>query len=207
VEALSSKGGARVPRPVLTFLLKALAIFVIWKVLYLTLLLPHLIPDRALTRFVGVSTVSVLNLFTPQSPYRAVEINDDYTDDGVFYRATCIDVRRGGLQTLRVANPCNGLELMVLYIAFLYCFPAPWRRRLVFLVGGCLLITLLNVLRCAALVVIFERYKAYLDFSHHFIFTFVIYCLIFILWFFFTKNLSLHKNPPFHVRKPSASQG
>lgn len=207
MKTLSSKSGAQLPRPVLTFLLRALAIFVIWKVLYLALLLPHLIPDRALTRFVGVSTVSVLDLFTPRSPYRAVEVNDDNADNGVVYRATAIDIRRGGLQTLRVANPCNGLELMVLYVAFLYCFPAPWKRRLIFAVGGCLLITLLNVLRCAALVVIFERYKAYLDFSHHFIFTFVIYCLIFILWFFFTKNLSLHKNSPLHVRKPSASQG
>jgi exosortase family protein XrtF len=207
VEATSSKGGTRIPRPVLLFLLKALVIFVVWKVLYLTLLLPHLIPDRVLTRFVGVSTVSVLNLFTPQSPYRAVELNDDNTDDGVFYRATCIDIRRDELQTLRVANACNGLELMVLYVAFLYCFPAPWKRRLVFAIWGCLLITLMNVLRCAALVVIFERYKAYLDFSHHFIFTFVIYCVIFTGWFFFTKNLSLHKNIPLHVRKPSASQG
>jgi exosortase family protein XrtF len=207
VEATSPGRGARIPRPVVLFILKALAMFVFWKVLYLSFLLPHMVPDRVLTRFVGVSTVSVLNVFSSDAPYSAVELFDDNTEEDVIYRATCIDIRRGGLQTLRVANACNGLELMVLYVAFLYCFPAPWKRRLVFALSGCVLITLMNVLRCAALVMIFERYRAYLDFSHHFIFTFVIYCVIFVGWFFFTKNLSLHKNNPLHVRKPGASQG
>ncbi len=180
----------RVPRPVLSFLLKGLIFFVIWKVLYLALLLPARVPDRALTRLVGFSTVDVLNLFSPGTAFMAVEVRDDYVEDGIFHPSTSVDIRRGAMQTLRVADACNGLELMVLYVGFFFCFPGPRRRKLVFAVGGCLLITVVNILRCAVLVEIFMKYRAYLDFSHHFAFTFIIYALIFVLWFLFTKKLS-----------------
>ena len=165
-------------------------VFVVWKVLYLALLLPSRVPDRALTRLVGFSTAHVLNLFSSGIAYTAIEVEDDYVEDGIVHPGTSVDIHRGGLQTLRVADACNGLELMVLYVGFFFCFPGPLRRKLVFAIGGCVLITLVNILRCAILVEIFMKYRAYLDFSHHFAFTFIIYALIFLLWFFYTKNLS-----------------
>jgi exosortase family protein XrtF len=165
-------------------------VFVIWKVLYLALLLPSRVPDRALTRLVGFSTSNVLNLFSANVAFQAIEVRDDYVEDGIVIPSTSVDIRRSGMQTLRVADACNGLELMVLYVGFFFCFPGPLRRKLIFAVGGCVLITLVNVLRCAILVEIFIKYRAYLDFSHHFAFTFIIYALIFLLWFFFTKKLS-----------------
>jgi exosortase family protein XrtF len=165
-------------------------VFVVWKVLYLALLLPSRVPDRALTRLVGFSTADVLNLFAPGVAYTAIEVGDDYVEDGIIHRSTSVDIRRGGMQTLRVADACNALELMVLYVGFFFCFPGPLRRKLFFSVGGCVLITLVNILRCAILVEIFIKYRAYLDFSHHFAFTFIIYALIFLLWYFFTKKLS-----------------
>jgi exosortase family protein XrtF len=185
-----SRVGVRVPRPVLSFLLKGVIVFIIWKVLYLALLLPTRVPDRALTRLVGFSTSNVLNLFSANVAYQAIEVRDDYVEDGIVIPSTSVDIRRGGMQTLRVADACNGLELMVLYVGFFFCFPGPLRRKLIFAVGGCILITLVNILRCAILVEIFIKYRAYLDFSHHFAFTFIIYALIFLLWFFFTKKLS-----------------
>jgi exosortase/archaeosortase family protein len=165
-------------------------VFVVWKVLYLALLLPSRVPDRALTRLVGFSTAHVLNLFSPGIAYTAIEVRDDYVEDGILHPTTSVDIRRGGMQTLRVADACNGLELMALYVGFFFCFPGPIRRKLIFAVGGCILITLVNILRCAILVEIFIKYRAYLDFSHHFAFTFIIYALIFLFWFFFTKKLS-----------------
>ena len=181
-----------------SFLLKGLIFFVIWKVLYLALLLPSRVPDRVLTRLVGFSTVNVLNVFSSDTAFMAVEVRDDYVEDGIVHPSTSVDIRRGGMQTLRVADACNALELMVLYVGFFFCFPGPLRRKLVFALGGCLLITVVNILRCAVLVQIFIKYRAYLDFSHHFAFTFIIYALIFLLWFLFTKKLSPNG------RKPSA---
>ena len=185
------KGGVSIPRPIVSFLIKALIAFVLWKVLYLFLLQPARVPDRQLTRFIGNATAWTLNGFGTAHSYKAVEVPDVDVEDNVAHPTTAMDLQKDGLQTLRVADACNGLELMVLYIGFIVCFPAPLSRKLSFGIAGCLMIMVLNILRCAALVQVFLKYRAYLDFSHHFAFTFVIYGLIFLLWYLFSKNLSL----------------
>jgi len=194
VEALHSGGGARIPRSIVTFFIKAFLLFVVWKALYIFLLLPGRVLDRPLTRFVGNATVSALNVLTGKPVYTATEVKDSITENSPVIYITAMDIRRNGEQTLRVADACNALELMVLYIGFILCFPAPGRRKTIFLISGCLLITLFNVMRCMALVLVFVHYRAYLDFSHHFLFTFLIYAFIFLLWYIFTQK------PVFHGR-------
>ncbi|MDO6435069.1 exosortase family protein XrtF [Flavitalea sp. BT771] len=180
MDTLYSGGGLQIPRPVVKFFVKAFLLFVVWKALYIFLLLPGRVLDRPLTRFVGNATVGVMNVVEGHAAYSALEARES------------LDIRRDGEQTLRVADACNALELMVLYIGFILCFPAPGRRKVIFILAGCVLITLFNVLRCMALVWIFVHYRAYLDFSHHFLFTFLIYAFIFLLWYIFTKKLTFH---------------
>jgi exosortase/archaeosortase family protein len=169
--------------------LKALVLFVAWKLLYLSILFPRKVPDSALTRFIGKSTAGVLNML-PGAPdkYSTRQALDTVMLEDALVSSPATDIYRNEERTLRVANACNGLELMVLYVGFLLCFPAPASRRWKFALLGILLIMVLNVLRCAALVLIFVHSRRYLDFSHHFLFTFVVYLLIFLLWFIFTKK-------------------
>ena len=173
--------------------MKALALFVGWKLLYLTLLLPSKVPDSSLTRFIGNSTARVLNML-PGAPdqYTTRQAIDTVVLDDRFVSSPATDIYRNKERTLRVADACNGLELMVLYIGFLLCFPASVARKWKFAIGGILLITVLNVIRCTALVLIFVHSRQYLDFSHHFLFTFIVYLLIFLLWFIFTKKPHAH---------------
>lgn len=177
-----------IPRPVLSFLVKAIVLFVTWKILYLGFLLPKRILDEPLTRGIGFSTVTVLNLLPGEKLYSGHLIADTANIDGVVFRGSVVGIYRGTERTLTVADPCNGLELMVLYVGFLVCFPAPWKRRLIFGVLGCLLICILNIIRCAALVGIFVHYRAYLDFSHHFVFQIIVYLIIFLMWYWFSKT-------------------
>jgi exosortase/archaeosortase family protein len=175
------------------FFLKALVMFVAWKVLYLSILFPRKVPDAALTRFIGASTAGVLNVL-PGAPdkYSVKQALDTVILDSRIVSSPATDIYRNQERTLRVADACNGLELMVLYLGFLVCFPAAASRRWKFALGGIVLITVLNILRCTALVLIFVHYRRYLDFSHHFLFTFVVYLLIFLLWFIFTKKQKPH---------------
>jgi len=192
VDASYSKDGIRIPRPVAIFFLKAFALFVGWKAFYIFFLLPTRGVDRPLTRFIGAATATVLNVGSGPVHYHAVEAGDTSLADDKLVISTAMDIRRDGRQTLRIADACNGLELMVLYAGFLLCFPAPAGKKLRYIPLGILLIMVMNILRCTALVWIFIHYHKYLDFSHHFLFTFLIYGLIFILWFLFTKNLRSH---------------
>jgi len=175
------------------FFLKALGLFIVWKLVYLFILLPGRVVDGPLTRMIGVSTGRVLDL-TARRPdrYWVAMATDTVVMDGRIYSSPAMDIYRNERRTLRVADACNGLEMMVLYLGFLICFPASLRRKLGFATGGLVLITLLNIIRCGALVLIFIHYNKYLDFSHHFAFTFIVYGFIFLLWYLFTKNLRLN---------------
>jgi len=174
----------KAPRTIIVFFVKAAILFIIWKMLYVLWLRPQGILDAPLTTAIGTSTAGVLNLFAEHSDFQPVRSfpvagpEEDVEAGGV------VDIYRNGENTLRIASACNGLEIMVLYAGFLFCFPAASpSRRWTFLGIGLALIFLFNIIRCALLVWIFLRYRQYLDFSHHFLFTFIVYICVFLLWY------------------------
>jgi exosortase/archaeosortase family protein len=91
-------------------------------------------------------------------------------------------------RALSIADVCNGLELIVLYVGFILCFPAGVYRKALFILSGSVLIYIVNVARCAALVLIYMHSPALLDFSHHYLFTFLVYSFVFFLWYIFTNK-------------------
>lgn len=183
--------GLKAPRVIIVFFVKAAILFVIWKMLYILLFRPHGILDAPLTTAVGGSTAGVLNLFAEGSKFKSVRSfpvagpEEDAEPGGV------VDIYRNGENTLRIAAACNGLEIMILYAGFLFCFPSSGpARRGIYLVIGLAAIFLLNVIRCSLLVWIFLRYRKYLDFSHHFLFTFIVYSCVFFLWYKYASRRS-----------------
>jgi exosortase/archaeosortase family protein len=180
----------QIPRMARSFFLKGILIFIGWKLLYLLWLMPKGILDTPLTHLVGSATVATLNL-SGGGHFTGVQGVETQQLDGGKETGSVVDVYYNGQNTLRIANACNGLELMVLYAAFLFCYPGRPARRWGFLAAGIGLILLMNILRCALLVWIFLRYRAYLDFSHHFAFTLLIYGVIFLLWWRYTRRAAV----------------
>ena len=87
-----------------------------------------------------------------------------------------------------VADPCNALELYVLYLGFLFSFPASLKRVLLFSIVGIVVIYSANIIRLAALASMnIHRIKA-IDMAHHYVFKLIVYGLIFGLWVLFTKK-------------------
>jgi len=180
----------KVPVAVKKFILKAFAILVIWKVLYLAFLLPNRILDKPLTYSVGVATTWLLNTYTSSSDYSTrSEVSNVATDQGYtpmplqkifFHQNNVVSIEDG----------CNALELFVLYVGFIICMPAKILRKTLFIVGGLIAIYITNVIRCAGVAYIILYHPRYADFAHHYVFTFVVYGLIIALWLIFSKKLS-----------------
>jgi len=187
----------KAPRGIIVFFVKAAVLFIVWKSLYLLWLRPQGTLDAPLTYAVGSSTVGLLNLFAHQDDFKGVRsFPKDGMEEGT-EPGGVVDVYRNGENTLRIATACNGLEIMVLYAGFLFCFPtAGPSRRWTFLGGGLALIFVLNIIRCALLVWIFIRYRKYLDFSHHFLFTFIVYAFVFLLWYRYARPRRPAVRPP-----------
>ncbi|MEO8713131.1 MAG: archaeosortase/exosortase family protein [Parafilimonas sp.] len=178
----------KIPSAVKSFLIKGLIIFVAWKLLYLLLLTPSRILDKPLTDFTAIGAAKTLNFLSHSSDYTTLAEIDEYDADGVRQLQPLMSIYFHGEKQLSVADACNALELFVLYAGFIICFPSALKRKILFIVGGIILICLINILRCAGLAWIFIYYPQYGDFSHHYVFTFIVYVCIFLLWFWFSKK-------------------
>ncbi len=162
------------PPAVRNFLVRALLLFAGWLLIYNLVLKPIDIPDRQLTQFVEWGTVKTLSVFYPnvQSEGQDILVNNT----GV----------------LGIADQCNGLELIVLYIGFLFCLPTRPRRMLLFAVTGTIIVCILNIARCTALAVLYMNHNNFADFAHHYAFKMIVYAAVFIGWIIYSKNTARH---------------
>jgi exosortase/archaeosortase family protein len=188
---IHSEKRKQIPRPVKLFLLKAVVLFIAWKALYLFVLQPARILDKPLTYAVSAGTVATLNGFGHSHEYAAASgihpKPDPAPNEAVVWEPT-MDIWLHNDRVLSIADVCNGLELMILYAGLILCLPSSPLRKAAYILSGMLMIQVLNVVRCVGLVLLYLRRPQYLDFSHHYLFTFLVYAFIFWLWFLFSKE-------------------
>ena len=185
----------QVPAAVKQFLLKGIILLAIWKVIYLSFLLPARILDAPLTNSVGKLTVWGLNLIThpgdyssKEEPGRAQDINDGLKSEmqrSVYFHDT---------KVAGVYDSCNALELMVLYAGFIMCIPAVLQRKWLFAIGGVIIIYVVNVLRCIGVVYAIRYYPHQADFIHHYVFELIIYATIIAMWLLFANKINIKGN-------------
>jgi exosortase/archaeosortase family protein len=158
------------PYNIKVFAKRGLLILTGWLLLYYLVLKPINIPDAQLTYLTQICTQKLLSII-----YSNVQL---YAPD----------IYIGSRHVLIVTNPCNGLELFVLYIGFLACIPASWKRFLAFVFAGSAVIFVLNIMRCAGLGIM-SLHNSYLtDFAHHYLFKLVIYGVAFWGWLLYSKK-------------------
>jgi len=164
----------RIPKPIRIFLVRAVIVFILWQLLYHLFLQPIRVPDSFLTDITTMATVKVLSLF--------------YSDVSSVLGHFKAIITIGGRRIIGIADPCNALELYVLYISFLFCYPNTTKKRFIFLLIGLPAIFVLNIIRCVTITWLNISHKGWVDISHHYIFTAIMYLLIFYSWVLYTKG-------------------
>jgi|688.fasta_scaffold565702_2 exosortase/archaeosortase family protein len=187
------KGYESLPSPVRTFAWRAFLLFIFWKGLYLFLWQGPRTLDGPLTELVGRQSTRLLGLLRPSDTFSYKEVRSTYILDGILTQGQQTYVMKGDRTIVRIADNCNGLELLVLYLGFILCMPASLGRKLMFGLLGLIVIHFVNVLRCSGLGLMVISMKEYFDFAHHYLFKIVIYATIFLLWVWFSKSLQLSK--------------
>lgn len=180
-----------IPKSVKVFILKALTILVVWKLVYLTFLLPTRLIDKPLTYYVGSSTAWFLNTATNSNNYTTQSVVANVATDAGLTPMPLQKVYFRGRDIVSIEDTCNALELFVLYAGFIICMPAKALRKVFFAGGGIVAIYIVNVLRCAGVTYIIIYDPKYADFAHHYVFTFVVYGFIIALWLIFSQKLDL----------------
>lgn len=159
-----------IPPHVTKLLLRAALLFGAWLLAYSLVIAPWGVPDAFLTGIVVKGTVALLSLFFADA------------------HAVGNDIVLNGVEAVSIANSCNGLELIMLYLGIIILMPQSIKKMAIFIGSGIVVITILNIFRCSALAYMFLHEMDMADFAHHYVFKIIIYAVVFYGWVLYTKK-------------------
>ncbi|HMZ45538.1 MAG TPA: archaeosortase/exosortase family protein [Chitinophagaceae bacterium] len=167
-----------IPSAVKKFLLRSIVFFIIWKLIYHLVLYPIRVPDKQLTHITAVITKEMIQFHYPNDKLNIEEIN---------YPSPKENLLKNNKKIVGIADGCNGLELYILYIGFLACFPSNKKRLFAYAITGIVLIFVLNNIRSYVITLLNIHNSSFTDVAHHYFFKIFIYAVMFLLWVKYTK--------------------
>ena len=91
---------------------------------------------------------------------------------------------------IRIIEGCNAISVIILFIAFIVAFSGKFKPTLLYIIGGSVLIYILNILRIVLLTVLFNRFPEYEHLLHGVLFPLIIYGIVFLLWVIWVNRYS-----------------
>jgi exosortase H (IPTLxxWG-CTERM-specific) len=89
---------------------------------------------------------------------------------------------------------CNGLEAMIVLIAAILAYPAPWKHRLTGIVAGIAAIQVLNIVRIVSLFYIGQWNPRVFEWAHLYGWQVLIMLDVLIVWLLWLRTIP--RNPP-----------
>lgn len=90
---------------------------------------------------------------------------------------------------IAVFEGCNGLNVLVVFLSFLFAYGPVSKQMLWFIPLGTLVIHLSNLTRIILLFMVSINIPGYLYFTHKYLFTTFIFFFVFLLWFWWVVKL------------------
>lgn len=82
----------------------------------------------------------------------------------------------------RIIEGCNAVSIIILFTAFIVAFSSTFKKTLVYLLVGGVIIYIANVIRIALLTVSLYHFPEYDHLLHGVFFPLMIYGMVFLLW-------------------------
>ncbi len=99
--------------------------------------------------------------------------------------------------SVAIFNGCNGLEAILIFVSGVLAFPAPWKRRLVGVLGGLVAIQVFNVIRIVALYYTGVYRPQWFSTAHVFVWQSLVILFAVVLWLLWLRP---------NVLKPEAAR-
>ncbi len=169
----------KLPEPIQKFILRSILVFIVWKLLYHLVLYPIRVPDEQLTHITATITKELVQLNYPDKIIHVETIKHPQQKENILMENKKI---------VGIADGCNGLELYVLFVGFLFCFPASKKKFITYSLIGIALIFIANTLRSYIITLLNINGSSLSEVSHHYFFKLAIYAMMFFLWVKYTKS-------------------
>lgn len=170
-------------KPFLIFLLKFFLSYLILTFLYqiyLNSFDSSPLKVDTITEIVSVQTQQTIELFNYNSH---VEPHPKQNSNMLFVE---------GKNVARVVEGCNAISVIILFIAFVIAFKGTWKRTVMFVLAGSILIYLLNVIRIALIAIALYHYPQHEHLLHGVVFPLFIYGVVFLLWVIWVSKFSVY---------------
>ncbi len=105
---------------------------------------------------------------------------------------SCMNIFFNNRFVAKIIEGCNGLSVIIMFVAFVVAFTGNWKATILYVIGGSLLIHVVNVFRIAVLCVLMFYYPQYEHVLHGVVFPLIIYGLVFLLWVIWVNKFSVH---------------
>jgi exosortase H (IPTLxxWG-CTERM-specific) len=89
-----------------------------------------------------------------------------------------------------IRNGCNGVETMIIFLAAVFAFPAPWKARFLGLAIGIVAIQAVNLVRVVALFMTGAYFPKFFDSSHTVIWQTIVILFGVLLWIFWANRFA-----------------
>jgi len=162
-------------RPAILFISKFLLIYLIGNLLYGLYVSSFRPRPDPITDHVSIQTAWLLSA-----------TGWDSTSEPETLKPTT-NVREGNRNVIAIYEGCNGLNVMIIFVAFVMAF-GPWHQSgLWFIPLGLVVIHLANLARLYLLFLVSLKMPHYLYFTHKYLFTAFIYLVTLLLWMVWVK--------------------
>lgn len=166
-------------RPTIIFLIKFIGIYIIGNLLYGWYITTyHPLPDP-LTQWVTEQSSWVLS----QTGWRTIIVDHPTKPTTtIYYHAKAV---------VSVYEGCNGLNVVIIFLAFLFAFGPVNKSLGWFAPLGILIIHVSNLLRIILLFFVALYLPGFHYFMHKYLFTAIIYVVVFLMWVVWIKRQSI----------------
>lgn len=165
-------------KPAILFVTKFLIIYFVGNILYGVYVESFNQVVDPITNWVTKQSVNVLN--------NVGEVTEAFEDEA----NPKVHILTNERTVLSVYEGCNGVNVIVIFVAFLFAYGGKWIRLLWFVPIGIILIHLANLTRIVLLYFVAEYYPNFMYFTHKYLFTGFIYVFVLMLWYLWATRIS-----------------
>lgn len=137
--------------------------------------------------------------------YQPSIVEDDHLNREVLPEQTYDSIWLNGVYALSVEEGCNGINIMILFLAFVVAFGGKLVNMLLFIPAGFVFIHIANLGRLLLLTYInVELEGRGYHFFHKYVFTAIIYVAVLLLWYLWVARFS--GSPLFKKKKTTTDE-
>lgn len=90
----------------------------------------------------------------------------------------------------RIIEGCNAISIIILFIAFIVAFSESFKKTVLFIFAGSVIIYAINVIRIVILAIMLYKFPDHKELLHGVVFPGLIYGMVFVLWMIWVRMLN-----------------